>query len=101
MRGRKPRALTLDPEDVPFLETIARSRSFPWFQVQHARILLGVAAGQRIQSIAFQMQCAAAMVWRVCRAYEEHGVAVVLQEAARSGRPQRLSPPAARSDRAV
>jgi hypothetical protein len=54
MRGRKPRRLILDPGDVSILETIARSRSRPWFQVRHAQILLGVAGGQRVQNIAFQ-----------------------------------------------
>ncbi len=45
MRGRKPHSLSLDADDVPILEAISRSRSSPWSQVQHARILLGIAAG--------------------------------------------------------
>src|SRR5947208_16258392 len=98
MRGRKPRPLNLKAADVPILETIARSRSAAWFQVQHARILLGVAAGQRVQGLAFQMQCDPATVWRVCRNYEERGLDVVLCDRDRSGRPQRLSPPPARAD---
>ena len=93
MRGRNPRPLTLDADDVPILEAISRSRSLPWFQVQHARILLGIAAGQRVQVVAFQMQCDAATVWRACRNYEQRGLDAVLWEGGRSGRPQRLSPP--------
>jgi len=45
MRGRRPRPLTLDSDDVATLQWLARCRSQPWFQVQHARILLGIAAG--------------------------------------------------------
>ena len=101
MRGRRPRPLTLAADDVAILQMIARSRSRPWFQIQHARILLGVAAGQRVQTLALQMQCDAATVWRVCRSYEERGLDVVLREATRPGRPQQLSPPAACADRAV
>ena len=101
MRGRRPRPLTLAAEDAAILRTMARSRSLPWFQVQHARILLGRAGGQRVQSLAAQMQCDPTTVWRVCRGYERHGLDVVLWEADRPGRPQRLSPPAARSGRAV
>ena len=40
------------------------------------------------------MQCDRTTVWRICRSYEEHGLDVVLWEADRPGRPQRLSPPA-------
>lgn len=101
MRGRRPRPLALGAGDAAILELIARSRSRPWFQVQHARILLGVAAGQRVQALAAQMQCDPATIWRVCRGYERHGLDVVLWEAARPGRPRQLSPPAARSNRAV
>src|SRR5271157_4771330 len=101
MRGRKPRPLLLDPENAPILETLARGRSDPWFRVQHAQILLGVAAGQRVQSVAWQTLCNRATVWRVCRSYEESGLDSVWAEAPRPGRPRRLSPPPARPDRAV
>src|SRR6266513_5318038 len=93
MRGRKARPLDIAASDVPILQHIARSRSLPWFQVQHARILLAVRAGQRIQAIASQMQCDEATVWRLCRRYEQGGLVAVLRETERSGRPQRLSPP--------
>jgi hypothetical protein len=67
MRGRKPYPLTMASGDAEMLHEIARSRCLPWLQVQHARIVLAVAAGQRIQTVAFQMQCNEATVWRVCR----------------------------------
>ncbi len=95
MRGRRSCPLTLAGDDVAILQMIARSRSRPWFQVQHARILLAAAAGQRIQTLASQMQCHRATVWRVCRGYQQHGLDIVLCEAERPGRPQQLSPPPA------
>ena len=45
MRGRHARSLTIDPRDVPTLQSLARSRSLSWFQVERARILLGVVNG--------------------------------------------------------
>src|SRR3954454_15887780 len=101
MRGRYARSLKIDPQDLSILQAIVRSRSHPWFQVERARLLLGVAHGQRIQTLAFQMQCDRTTVWRVCRDYEQRGLDAVLWEADRPGRPQQLSPPGARSDRAV
>src|SRR6266540_3758797 len=101
MRGRKPRVLNLDSDDAAILQTLACCRSRPWLQVQHARILLGIVAGQRVQTLVRELQCDAVTVWRVCRGYEQHGLDAVLWEAPRPGRPQQLSPPAARSDRGV
>ncbi len=99
MRGRYPRPLTLDPEDIPILQAVARSRTRSGFQIERARILLGVAHGRRIQTLAFQMQCDPATVWRACRDYERRGLDAVLWEADRPGRPQQISPPPARSGR--
>lgn len=101
MRGRHARPLTIDPRDVPTLQSLARSHSLSWFQVERARILLGVVNGQRVHALAFQMQCHPATVWRVCRDYEQRGLDAVLWEADRPGRPQQISPPPARSNRAV
>jgi hypothetical protein len=44
MRGRKPRPLTLPEADAPLLEFIPHDRRLAWFQVQHARLVLAVAA---------------------------------------------------------
>jgi hypothetical protein len=56
MRGRKPRALSLATHDIAILEHIAHSRTLPWFQVQRARAVLAIADGERVQTVAFQMQ---------------------------------------------
>jgi hypothetical protein len=47
MRGRKPRPLTISPADLPILQGVAHSRRLAFFQVQHARIVLAVAADAR------------------------------------------------------
>src|SRR6478609_4593231 len=93
MRGRKPRAVEIAPEALPVLEQIARTRSAPSFQVRHARIVLAVAAGQRVGALASAFGCDPSTVWRVCRRYERGGVAALLAEEPRPGRPPEISPP--------
>src|SRR5260370_32266819 len=65
MRGRKPRTLTVAAADAPILRAVARSRHLSFFQVEHARIVLAVATGEPIQSIASRLECDRATVWRV------------------------------------
>ena len=101
MRGRKPRPLEVAPEDLPILREVAGARSSPWSQVQHARIVLEVAAGGRTAAVAARASCDPATVWRVCRRYERGGLPAVLAEDARTGRPQQISPLAAGADRPV
>ena len=99
MRGRRPRPLTLADADTPVLRAVARSRRLAWFQVQHARIVLAVAAGEPTRAIASRLECDRATVWRVCRRYEQGGLTRLLLDDPRVGRPQEISPPAAGPDR--
>lgn len=92
MRGRKPRPLQLAGADRPILQAVARSRRLAFFQVQHARIVLAVAAGESIQAIASRLECDRATVWRVCRRYEHGGWQELLLDDSRLGRPQEISP---------
>jgi hypothetical protein len=92
MRGRKPRRFLLAAHDKPILEQIARSRTLPWFQVQRARVVLAIAEGARVQTVAFQLQCDPSTVWRLCRRYEEAGLEGVLAEVPRAGHPIEISP---------
>lgn len=93
MRGRKPRELNVDANDRSVLEEIARSRTLPWFQVERARIVLALAAGERIQELAARQDFDRTTIWRLCRRYEERGVDGLLSEDPRTGRPPRISPP--------
>lgn len=99
MRGRKPRLVTIAAADLPILQAVAHARHLAWFQVQHARIVLAVAAGQPIQTVAAHVECDRATVWRICRRYEQQGLRGLLVDEPRLGRPQEISPPAARPDR--
>src|SRR5436190_23578664 len=99
MRGRKPCPVQIASADRPILEYLARSETAPWFQVRRARIVLGVAQGQRIQTLAFQLQCGLATVGRTCRRYEQDGLEGLLAWPQRPGRPIRISPPPARPNR--
>ncbi|HEX4608334.1 MAG TPA: hypothetical protein VH092_09020 [Urbifossiella sp.] len=39
--------MTISAADTPILEAVAHDRRLAWFQVQRARIVLAVAAGER------------------------------------------------------
>jgi Winged helix-turn helix len=99
MRGRRPRPLTIPAADTPILEAVARSRRLAWFRVQHARIVLAVAAGDRVQEVASRLECDRATVWRICRRYEQGGLNKLLRDDPRAGRPPEISPPPARPGR--
>lgn len=77
MRGRKPRDLTIRPDDRAELEQIARSRYRPAFQVLRAIILLSIAGGERVRNVAEKVNVDPATVWRTCRKYETEGMASV------------------------
>ena len=91
MCGRRPRPLEIAPHDVPILQQIARSRSLPWYQVQRAQVLLAVAAGEPIRTLAIRTQCNPSTVWRICRRYEDAGLPDLLEPPQRAGRPARIS----------
>jgi hypothetical protein len=101
MRGRKPRELSVGAADAAALRQVARGQSLPWFQVRRARTVLAVAGGERVEAVAGRMECDRATVWRTCRLYEGRGLDGLLSAPDRSGRPERLSPPAAGAGRAT
>jgi len=85
MRGRKPRTLQIALDDKPPLHQLARSQTRPWYQVQHARIVLAISAGERVQPLASQLQCDPSTVWRVCRRYEQAGMEGIAERIPRTG----------------
>src|SRR5947207_11195148 len=91
MRGRKPRPLCVGKADNPRLREIARCCCLPWYQVRRARIILARAAGERTRDIAQQIQCNVRTVQRTCLRYEQLGLAGLLMQAHRSGRPAEIS----------
>src|SRR5262245_47370154 len=95
VRGRKPRPVKLADADIPVLEAVSHHHRLCWFQVQHARIVLAVAAGDPIGQIASRLGCDRTTIWRACRRYEQGGLSKLLLDDLRPGRPQEISPPAA------
>jgi hypothetical protein len=85
MRGRKPRRVSIANGDISTLQQVARSRMLPWFQVQRARVILAMADGERVQTVALQTQCAPSTIWRICRRYERGGIERLLSEEPREG----------------
>ena len=101
MRGRSPQQLHVSAGDVAILQRIARSQTLPWYQVRRARTVLGIAAGERVQTLAEHMQCAPQTIRRTCRLYQQQGLEGLLASIQRPGRPLEISPPAASANRST
>src|SRR6267142_1888213 len=88
MRGRKPEGLTILAADRAELERVLHRDTSPWYQVRRARIVLGIAAGQRQEDLASQLDCDASTIWRTCQRYRRLGLAGLLtdQRQGHSGR---------------
>jgi hypothetical protein len=59
MRGRRPEKLTIARRDQNALHSAAHSGSLPWFQVQRAKIVLAIAAGDRQCSLTLPLSACA------------------------------------------
>src|SRR5437762_4477394 len=80
MRGRKPESLTIPSSDVIELERVAHLDTSPWYQVRRARIILGIASGQRQEDLASQLGCDASTVWRTWQRYRNLGLGSLLAD---------------------
>jgi hypothetical protein len=94
MRGRRPDKVTVARRDQDFLHRVAHSGSLPWFQVQRAKIVLAIAAGERQCSVAARLECDTATVWRACERYRYGGLGDLFADARKgnSGHPEQISP---------
>lgn len=94
MRGRRPAKLTIVRRDQDALHATAQSGSLPWFQVQRAKIVLAIAAGERQCSVAARLECDEATVWRACERYRHDGLAGLFADGRQgnAGHPQLVSP---------
>jgi transposase len=94
MRGRRPEVLTIHSPDISELERIAHSDTSPWFRVRRARIVLGIAAGQRREILASQLDCDESTIWRACQRYQRLGLEGLLadQRQGHSGRDLQITP---------
>src|SRR3954469_12835036 len=80
MRGRKPEVLSIHSSDLSELERIARSDTSPWYQVRRARIVLGIAAGQRREDLATQFECDESTIWRTCQRYRDARLSALVDD---------------------
>src|SRR5215204_6830769 len=94
MRGRRPEILTIPGRDWDALRAVAHSGTLPWFQVQRAKIVLALAAGERQCSVAVRLECDVATVWRACERYRQGGLASLFADGRQgnSGRLEQVSP---------
>src|SRR5437660_3939695 len=94
MRGRKPEKLTIARRDRDALHSAAHRGSLPWFEVQRAKIVLAIAAGERQCSVAARLECDEATVWRACERYRQDGLARLFADdrQGNAGHPQLISP---------
>src|SRR5947199_5969112 len=94
MRGRRPEKLTIARRDQDAVHSAANSGCLPWFQVQRAKILLAIAAGERQCSVAARLECDEATVWRACQRYRRDGLASLFADGRQgnAGHPQQISP---------
>lgn len=94
MRGRRPDRLTIAQRDQEVLYSVAHCGSLPWFQVQRARIVLAIAAGERQGLVAARLECDEATVWRACQRYRRDSLVGLFDDGRQvnSGRPQQVSP---------
>jgi transposase len=94
MRGRRPDELSILDSDRRELTRIAHGDTVPWFQVRRARIVLGIAAGRRRESLASELDCDESTIWRTCQRYHRLGLKglVVDQRRGHSGRDLQITP---------
>ena len=94
MRGRKAEVLTILTPDLSELERVAHSDASPWYQVRSARIVLGIAAGQRREDLASQLECDDSTIWRTCQRYRYLGLVGLLADKrqSNSGRDIEITP---------
>ncbi len=94
MRGRKPELLSIHSPDLSELDRIADSDTSPWYQVRRARIVLGIAAGQRREDLAAHLECDESTIWRTCQLYRDRGLSGLLadQRQGHSGRDLEITP---------
>lgn len=100
MRRRPPHVIELTADDAAHLAHLVRNGRTEQRVARRARTLLAMAdRATVVEALAARLDVARSSIWEVCRRYEERGLDAVT-DAPRSGRPRRLSPPAAHRGRA-
>lgn len=85
--GRPANPLVLDANDAALLDQIATNGFWPEAQARKAKAVLAVAHGGRIRDVSAQLNYSPASIWRCRDRFRKGGVATLLIEGHRTGRP--------------
>lgn len=93
MGGRPPDKFVLKRKDKAFLLDVLRNGQTPRKVARRAQILLGRANGQQsIAALEEKVEQDRTTIWRVCKRYEDSGLAAALYDAPRFRAPLRFFP---------
>src|SRR5262245_57812821 len=87
-RGRRPVPVLLDATDEKLLREVAASPAWNLSQTRRAAAVLGIATGLRQGQLAGEIGYSAASIRRSCRRFQMDGVAGLLAQRQRTGRPR-------------
>jgi hypothetical protein len=91
MQNQTPIRIVLSDEERGELERLSRGLVAPYRQVVRAKVILGLAAGKTLSSIAQEVRRQRRIVRKWGERFEKKRLGG-LEDAARSGRPARFSP---------
>jgi hypothetical protein len=101
MRRRPPHMIALTETDRSALQELVHDGRIQQRIARRARVLLAMEDDTTVvQELAHQVAMTRSGIWRLCRRYEEEGLAVV-EAAPQPGRPRQFSPLGAGANRAT
>lgn len=101
MRRRQPHCIALTEADRNTLQELAHDGRIQQRIARRARVLLAMEdATTVVQKLAQQVAMTRSGIWRLCRRYEQEGIAVV-EAAPQPGRPRHFSLLSAGANRAT
>lgn len=86
--GRKPVPVLLDADNERLLREVATNSFWSGSQIRRAEAVLGMAEGLPQGQIAGQIGFSVASIRRACRRFQAEGIAGLLTERQRTGRPR-------------
>jgi hypothetical protein len=88
MAGRKPKQVTLNPDDERLLHEIVASPFWSRWQIRRAEAILGMASGARMVELAERLGYSRASIQRTCQTFEREGIGGLMTQRQRTGRPR-------------
>jgi hypothetical protein len=85
--GRKPKPIVLDHDQERLLNEVIASGHWAEWQTRRAKAILGVAGGARICDLVKELSFSRTSIQRTCRQFEREGIASLLTQRPRTGRP--------------